>query len=465
MYLIDGFYRMNAGYYDKQSHGWALVVFLVIFGLAYAFCLSFGVNPSETNDADYARYLRQHQQLYPTAEYPQLQAILLYLLSLIFNEDSRNFLIPLRLASLVAGLMYTFRIALLYCATEAKQVGKKAAFIAVAYAMLNPYLLWTALVTRDFAIAYLCLSVVAYNLFVAQRTGKINFPAFLLLVLICLNMRVALLFSIGGFTLALGILNGWRIGCKTAVALILGLSVFLATNYFRFGHASLTSSSGFNVFLGNNPAYFMCHPNFDIDDCLDRYSKQQEAKYNIQNNKDGIFPSGKSIDKHEDPMHRRIMHEFSRSEALTHTALEYMMADKPALAERILLKGAWFLFGVTKVPAVTAARAETVEERGQLVTYHYADVKASLIRQFGGLSYIPYRISFLLLFWYATIRMIITKRTDLFMLPLLGYLAMLPVLVITFPDTRFYLAEMTIAAAAACSSVLTGRNKVSDRIF
>ena len=47
------------------------------------------------------------------------------------------------------------------------------------------------------------------------------------------------------------------------------------------------------------------------------------------------------------------------------------------------------------------------------------------------------------------------KRADIFLMPCLGYLAMLPVLVITFPDTRFYLAEMSIAGAAACSSVLT----------
>lgn len=434
---------------------WPSMVFLAVFCVVYLAGQYHEIIPAETIDADYARYLREHKQLYPTAEYPPLQGILLHVLAWVFNDEPQNFLIPLRLACLGVSLIYTFKIAEHFTGSDEAGARQWIPFTATLYAVLDPYLLWTAYLSRDFALAHLCLTVTAYYLVSAIQQGDFKAFRFLLMVLISIHIRIALIFPISGFALCVGVLGGWRKGVKAIDVVLLCALVLLTSNYLRFGHATLSSSAGFNLFLGNNPAYFFCHPNFDIDECLDGYAKQRVAESANHENTDPAQPGLFATLDENTKSRLRVEREFARSKTLTERAMDNIKGDVYGFAERLTAKASWFLFGVNKVPMVTAGKAKVIDEGRVFITHHESIANTSWARALGGIVFTPYRISFLLMFWYLSLHMLIKRHHDMFLLPCLGYLSMLPVLVMTFPDTRFYLAEMSIAGTAACACVLT----------
>lgn len=298
------------------------------------------------------------------------------------------------------------------------------AFIVVLLALLNPYFVWTLLLSRDASAELLFLSLTLLLAVISRRAAENAAP----------RTKNLLGFGVlgGGMLLSLTRVTGFFVAF-TLFLLALGQSqrrqerrfwlfilaafgvftlAFCAYNYLRVGSFTLATNGGYNLYLGNHPAYLHAHPHYDVDVFLAR-------------------PAGAE--------HFESLSEAERDKAYTRKALRFIADDPPAFLYRLLVKSIWHWFNLEKIPNYTTL--SFMEDRALIVHLAPIDVLP-------GLAYFLYKLAYLPLFIYSVIlifRRNIDRLYALLYAPLLG---LWPVVALTFPDTRFKINAEILALPA-----------------
>ncbi|HPA47759.1 MAG TPA: hypothetical protein PLG59_11530 [bacterium] len=294
--------------------------------------------------------------------------------------------------------------------------GVSWAFGAVLLMILNPYFVSTSLLSRDTAAEFLFTGLFFLFLFGGFRSGfpdrqvRSLFPILLFVIAAVLALvRVTGFFSVLILFAACFLLEKplRRVfGVLLALWIVFAL-LFMLYNHRTVGSFTLATNAGTNLYLGNHPLYLHGHPHYDIDAFLETERIKKELS---ENSADGL--SEAQLDAY-----------------FKGRAFEAIRANIPAFLYRVLVKTVWHWFNFEIIPNYTSrAYLEGGENR---------IVVESRIGLLTGLAYMIYKFAYLPLFLWSII-VLLQKKIDLRMgLFYLPYLALWPIVVLTFPDTRF----------------------------
>lgn len=307
------------------------------------------------------------------------------------------------------------------------------AFAVGLLALLNPYALWTFLLSRDAALEFVFGGLMLWAVVSALRREAEDRRA-AGMALLGLLVAIALGFTrVTGFfvaaaafliALALSRTAALRRGWALALLGLAASGLLLCTfNLRQVGAFRLATNGGYNLYLGNHPAYLHAHPHYDVDVFLGPVAQAEGF---------GTLP------------------EAERDQAYTRRAIDFMKADPAAFGLRLVLKSAWHWFNLEKIPNYTSL--SLLAPDGQTALLAPIDVLP-------GLAYALYKLLYLPLL-AATLVFIATRRLErhLYVLiaPLLG---LWPVVALTFPDTRFKIDAELLALPAMMAAWMTWRSK------
>lgn len=304
------------------------------------------------------------------------------------------------------------------------------ASLAVLFGLLNPYFVWTLLLSRDAAPEFLLLTLLVCVTVYGLRSPRAPWtPALLALALAtALGFTRVTGFFTGAAVLAVPLFTAGpgRRGPWAAalVGLTLGAAGLCALNHTRAGAFTLTTTSGLNLYLGHHPAYLDGHPRHDIDVFLSRAAETEGF---------GTLP------------------EAERDQAFRRRAFDFMRDDPLALLHRTLVKSIWHWFNFEKIPSSSGA-----------AWLDPADGTVHIGR--GGsltsLAYLLYKIIYIPLFVLALAGLARRRVPCEFRLLLAPLAGLWPLAVLAFPDTRFKIA----AEVLLCPLLLAAlRQALSDR--
>lgn len=272
----------------------------------------------------------------------------------------------------------------------------------------SPYLLWSVYVGRDVALDVLGVSLVMFfagRLYQDQSVGNvigfamagafaamIREPNILVFLALLAFFRVSRLADVRRLVLAGGLF---------AVA----ISPWLISNYRATGTLSLSTRTGVNLLYGNHPYYLDGHPTYDIDVFM-----REQVEYET-----GIQASGLS--------------GVEKNEAYQAVAIDAIKSDPIGFVYRSLMKAYWWI-GPARIPS-SDRFAQLMADQEVIVLKRQPNRAKELV-------YFLHRTLILvglLLFWKHPS---FSWQKSLFLL--LPTLAVMPVVMLTFPDTRFRMA-------------------------
>ena len=287
---------------------------------------------------------------------------------------------------------------------------------AVLLMILNPCFVSTSLLSRDTAAEFLFTGLFFLFLFCLLRNAfqnqqvRVLFPVLLFLTSVVLALvRVTGFFTVSLLFAACFLLEK---PLRRAFGVLLALwtvftLLFMLHNYRIVGSFTLATNTGTNLYLGNHPFYLHGHPHYDIDAFLETERVKKEMS---EDNAQGL------AEAQSDAYFRGKAYESIRS-------------NIPAFLYRTLVKTVWHWFNFEIIPNYTS-QAYLEGEVNRIVI----EGRIGLLT---GLTYIIYKFLYLPLFLWSVV-VLFQKKIDvrlwLFYLP---YLALWPIVALTFPDTRF----------------------------
>jgi hypothetical protein len=287
--------------------------------------------------------------------------------------------------------------------------GDRLCVFVLAYA--NPYFVWLCFTSKDTAYeasALFLFFAAATRVVRSERLSSWRRSAALVLLPALAAFLVRL--PAGLMALAAALLASvltTRAARKVFVAVTIGLVVtavgYGTVNRARYGAFGLSYTLGLNVYYGNNALYDYGHPRHDIDVYLPPPVPDTEV----------FTPAA--------------------NQRLTKLGLDYMRAHPLETATRITEKSVWWWFNFEKVPNLSSNTA-LVSFDPPLLT-----VRTSPIRYLPMVAYLLYKIVYVPLFILALALLLMGRRwreTEWWLL-LMPLIAVWPLAVITFPDTRF----------------------------
>lgn len=295
-------------------------------------------------------------------------------------------------------------------------------FCAVFIMLLNPYFVWTCLISPDTASECFFLFLSFYLLLrLHDRAGNAGcsrgrYCLLAFVLALCAVMRttnfIILIFLLGVFCLA-GQRKAKKYFFAALILFCLYTVLFCFYNYKHSQSFGLGTTFGINFFIGNHRAYLQGHPNYDIDVFFEQ----------------GVL-SG---------MKRKIA---GRSEAQQNAYfLEAGMAeirrDVPAFFYRCIVKSLWHWLNFEKIPRLVAPGTHLGKD-GKTIHTGGIEVLPSLLYVMYKLFYLPLFINALVLLF----RRKLSLHEAVFFVP---YVALWPVVVLLFPDTRFKLCAEVMA--------------------
>lgn len=311
------------------------------------------------------------------------------------------------------------------------------ASLAVLLALLNPYFVWTAMLSKDtsaeffFLACFLWLMVAALDASVSEAQHAGRSIGILLFAILMSLVRVTNVFvALATFALVLvwpgqARRRKWITGLSMAfLAFILA---FCGFNYYRVGAFNLATNGGYNLYLGNHPAYLHGHPHYDIDVFL------------------------RSIDQHEE---LASLDEATKNREYTRRAAQMIKADPAAFLYRLIVKSEWHWFNLEKIPNYTSATQVSSDQGTAGWNAELAPIRAA-----PNLAYVLYKIVYLPVFIFGLMlffrRRIPIEQAVLFA-PMFG---LWPVVALTFPDTRFKICAEIIATPALVAVLVASVRK------
>lgn len=295
-------------------------------------------------------------------------------------------------------------------------------FFAVFLMVLNPYFVWTCLMSYDsasecfflFLSFYLLLRL--YDRAAAGRpAAALNLIAALVLGLAALmrSTNFLILVCVAAFLAFAGAGRARKHLCLILAALCLYTALFCLYNYRRSGSFGLGTSFGINFFIGNHRDYLYGHPAYDIDVFFERGV---------------VAPVRKNI---------RGLPEAGQNRYFFRAGLREIRRDVPAFLYRCVVKSLWHWFNVEKIPRFTSPGTHIEGDSGI--------IRAGPLIVLPGLLYALYKLVYLPLFMGALVLLArgrLPVREAVFLVP---YFALWPVAVLLFPDTRFKLCAEVLA--------------------
>ena len=300
------------------------------------------------------------------------------------------------------------------------------AFAVLLLALLNPFFVWVGLLYRDGATALLFVTLTVWSALIVRDMSvderkapraRWLFGAAALAggVLLSLIRGTGFFIAFAVFGLAyLLARRAWDKKLWLAVAfLFIGfVALYAAYNLARVGVFTVSTNNGFNLYLGNHPAYFHAHPLYDVDVFL------------------GAAASREGFDG---------LSEAERDRAFMRRALQFIKDDPVAFVYRSIRKTLWHWLNTERIPNYSTATA--MDSDGTAI-------KLASVSVLVGLPYLLYKLAYLPLFVWTAIGLV-RKRLDvrywLLFAPMIG---LWPVVVLTAPDTRFKMnAEVLVLPA------------------
>lgn len=291
------------------------------------------------------------------------------------------------------------------------------------FSLANPYFLWLVLTSKDTVFEWVAIvsffwALTSFTRLPEKALGKSVCLLVLLIVLFAFGMLartalvpifLALLFA------AILFASAYRRQLGAALLCCLGLvGGFLGYQRAVYDYTGLTSTFGYNFYLGQHPLYEYTHPQYDID----------------------VFLAPVVASLVPDP------YSVTGDRVLRHLAMEELKKDPIRSLALAVRKTIWHWGNAEKIPNLSA-NAVLLEEIGD-----YFVVKSDRIRSVPSLLYSLYKVVYLPLFIIALFFWMQRRtRRDPAILFLVPLIALWPVVVLTFPDTRFKIVGEVVAVA------------------
>lgn len=186
------------------------------------------------------------------------------------------------------------------------------------------------------------------------------------------------------------------------------------------------------MWIGNHPAYLHGHPKYDIDVFL---GAQVDALAQEAGLASAALHGGS-----EDYV------EVDRDAAFREQAIQFIRSDIPGFVYRLIVKAYWHALSLEKVPNYTAWARFDPSQPAVLIERDI-DVVFSL-------PYVVYRAFLVPGIVLAVVQYARRQLDPLVFAFAIPYVAMIPMVCLTFPDTRFKLAAEALVAVPACFAYL-----------
>ena len=295
-------------------------------------------------------------------------------------------------------------------------------FFAILAIILNPYFIWSCILSRDTASECFFLFLSFYllirlhdNILAGKKNGALYclLPFVLGLAAIIRSTNFLILFSLLAIFCFAQRGKQRSIFVIILIAFSLYTAIFCFYNYKRSQSFSLSTTFGVMFFIGNNRAYLHGHPNYDIDLFF------AEEIFAIKRNK------------------LKGLNEAQKNNYYFHEGLLEIRKDIPAFLYRCIIKSLWHWVNFEKIPRLLAP-GTYLDTDGKTIHTNNIVILPSLF-------YIIYKIFYNPLF-FCTILLLFFRKLSLkeaiFFVP---YLALWPIVVLLFPDTRFKLCAEVMA--------------------
>ncbi|MEN6542679.1 hypothetical protein [Parvibaculum sp.] len=287
--------------------------------------------------------------------------------------------------------------------------------MALLAILLNPYFFWLLKSSQDTVLQFALLTA-ALRCLIARRL-----VAYSLLAVLASVVRSTDIFVFAGLALLMYFQER-----RAIWALFPALyAIVIMFNFAQYGSVSPSLNGGYNVFLGQHPLYSVAHPRYDIDKFFER-------------------------EGHGDPnalfgMPRTLANEKQLDEKYRSLGLSFIAENPQRFIYISAIKLENWLFNFEKVPNLSGDFY--LSKDGKQV------VVASL-RSHGlavDAAYIVYKIFYNLLFAVALFLAAMAPRYALrspYLPLLLPMFFVAPVILLTFPDTRFKIVYEVLALPA-----------------
>ncbi|MAB15394.1 hypothetical protein [Parvibaculum sp.] len=320
------------------------------------------------------------------------------------------------LGSLGALFFYLNAGVVLYALICRRIEDRLIARIALFSILLNPYFFWLVVSSHDCVLQFFTLSLAFYLLIEARPV------LFALAGILAATVRSTDLFVFGG--LAILMFAMWR---KSIWLLSPALYLFVAFgNLALYDSPSPSTNGGYNIFLGQHPLFAVAYPSYDIDQFF-------ETK-------------GLSSPEHLFGMHRTPQTEAELDTRYREMGFSFAKDDPVRAAQNALSKAALWLFNFQKVPEVSGKIY--LEEGGHSIAIESLRGGKLLLGQMAYTLYkFVYNILFAVTIFYVCLRPsdFLSERHFFLILPVFF---VLPVVLLSFPDTRFKIVYEVMAVPA-----------------
>jgi len=295
-------------------------------------------------------------------------------------------------------------------------------FFAVFAILLNPYFIWSCIMSRDTASECFFLFLVFYvliRLYDNIQAGKKNgalyclLPFVLGMAALVRSTNFLILFCLLAIFCFAGKVKQRRIFSIILIAFSVYTALFCFYNYKRSQAFSLSTTFGINFYIGNNRAYLHGHPNYDIDLFF------AEEIFAVKKKK------------------LQGLNEGQKNNYYFQEGLRAIRQDIPAFLYRCIMKSLWHWVNFEKIPRLSAP-GTYLDTDGQTIHTGTIVVLPSLF-------YVVYKIFYIPLFLGALFLLFCRKLGLKEALLFVPYFALWPIVVLLFPDTRFKICAEIMA--------------------
>ncbi len=298
--------------------------------------------------------------------------------------------------------------------------------VVLLISFANPYFLWLVLTSKDTAFEWFATAFFFFALIPFLSSRPVGRRAILNILLLGLAMTIGILVraTLGPIFMSI-ILVACVLGARELRAQ-LGRGILICALFFlgflgyqvvRYDYLGLSSTMGVNMYLGQHPLYQYAHPQHDLDVFLAPAISTEIA--------DGYSPQG--------------------DRAFRELALREIVSDPVRFVAVSLRKTLWHWVNFEKIPQLSANSRILQVSTGRL------EIATDTMRYAPSLLYTMYKIFYIpafilaLFFW-------VRRRAWRSTIILTGVpmVILWPILILTFPDTRFKIvAEVVLMAFIA----------------
>ena len=367
-------------------------------------------------------------QFPPKGSYSPLPSLLVQFWQTLFGTGSTS-------AFFFHFILFGFSFVLIWSVSTKMFENTHVGVFSLYLVIFSPYLIWSIYIGRDVALDVFGVSLMMFFASRIYYSGHARYIiGFALSGALATSLRetnLVVFLSLLGFLGFKHSLNVRRF-LLTSGVFILSISPLLIWNYTGTGTIVLSTRLGINMYYGNHPYYLEGHPRYDIDGFV---SKRVIHDYGNE--------------------FMTTLNRTERNQAYKQLAIKDIIMRPMETIYRMLLKGFWWV-GPTRVPGSDMESYLQPDEDVIVLVGGQSVVKELL--------YVIHRVIVLVavVYYWKYTHFSIGRAVFL----LLPTLAMTPVAMLTFPDTRFRLAfdpYMYILAAAGLVKLKDHLMKISKQ--